>query len=130
MKNFRTRFPLALAFCFVAAPTFAQYTGPGARKDSRPTVARSVAEVLQDAKDDRPVQLTGTLVEQTGKEKFLFRDATGEITVEIDADDFPANQPIGPDVQVTLTGEIETRLMRKPEVEVETIQLATTPPTP
>ena len=80
--------------------------------------------MIREATDDRPVELTGNLVEQTGRELYLFRDATGEITVEIDSEDFPANQQIGPEVLVKITGEVEARLMRKPHVEVERLQLA------
>ena len=110
----------ALVVAFAAATTaWAQYTGPGAQAPASKTVARTVAEVLQDAADDRPVVLTGNLVEQTGRELFLFRDATGEIVVEIDAEDFPAGHPIGPDARVQIEGEIEARWMRKPRIEVE-----------
>lgn len=115
----------ALVVAFAAATTaWAQYTGPGAQAPASKTVARTVAEVLQDAADDRPVVLTGNLVEQTGRELFLFRDATGEIVVEIDAEDFPAGHPIGPDARVQIEGEIEARWMRKPRIEVERLRPA------
>lgn len=106
-----------------AAPALAQYTGPGARKPASLPVARTVAEVLQDTTDDRPVELTGTLLRQSGRETFVFRDDTGEITVEIDAEDFPAGQPVGPAVRVQITGEVEKRALRKPQVEVDVLRV-------
>jgi uncharacterized protein (TIGR00156 family) len=113
----------AVVVAFAAATTaWAQYTGPGARAPASKTVARTVAEALQDATDDRPVVLTGNLVEQTGRELFLFKDTTGEIIVEIDAGDFPAGQPVGPDARVQVEGEIEARRMRKPRIEVERLR--------
>jgi uncharacterized protein (TIGR00156 family) len=114
----------ALLLATAATATLAQYSGPGARKEAAPTVARTVAEVLKDAVDDRPVELSGTLVKQTGRETFLFRDATGEIQVEIDEEDFPAGQQIGADTRVVISGEIDARTMRKPEIDVERLRLA------
>lgn len=121
--------PLAAALlaALAAASASAQYQGPGARTDATPSVVRTVAEVLRKPVDDQPVELTGTLVRQTGREAFLFRDATGEIQVEIDREDFPAAQPVGPDTRVVLTGEVETRLLRKPEIDVESLQVVPSP---
>lgn len=121
------RFPkIACTLALLAmatAPALAQYTGPGARKPASLPVAHTVAEVLQDPTDDRPVVLTGTLLRQTGRETFVFRDDTGEITVEIDAEDFPAGQPIGPTVRVQIIGEVEKRTLRKPLVEVDRLRV-------
>lgn len=111
-----------------ATTAFAQYTGPGARQDTAHAIARSVAEVLKNPVDDRPVELTGTLVRQLGRETFLFRDATGEIQVEIDAEDFPSGQQVGPDTRVVISGEVDDRPLRKPEIDVEQLRLAATAP--
>lgn len=115
----RTGLALLLAST-VAGTATAQYTGPGARN----MVARTVAEVLQQPTDDRPVLLTGHLVQQTGRELYLFKDSTGEITVEIDDDEFPANQPVGADQLVVIRGEVEARLMRSPRIDAEKVELA------
>lgn len=100
----------------------AQYTGP--REEKVPTVAQTVAEVLGNPANDRKVELTGVLVRQTGRESYLFRDATGEIQVEIDREDFPVGQPVGADTRVQLHGEVDKNWLRKPEVDVERLQLA------
>lgn len=34
-------------------------------------------------KDDMPVAIEGYIVEHLGKDKYLFRDSTGDITIEI-----------------------------------------------
>lgn len=104
----------------VAVTAAAQYTGPGARN----LVAHTVAEVLRQPTDDRPVLLTGHLVQQTGDELYLFKDATGEITVEIDDDEFPANQPIGAEQRVVIRGEVEARRLRSPRIDAEKVELA------
>ncbi|MET0281647.1 MAG: NirD/YgiW/YdeI family stress tolerance protein [Steroidobacteraceae bacterium] len=118
----------ALLLVSTASAALAQYSGPGARKDAAPTVAHTVAEVLKDVVDDRPVELRGTLVQQIGRETFLFRDATGEIQVEIDAEDFPAGQPIAADTPVVISGEVDARTLRKPEIDVESVRAAAPAP--
>lgn len=120
------RLTVLLLTGLVAGSAWAQYTGPGARGAAARPVARTVAEILRQPVDDQKVELTGTLLEQTGRETFLFSDDTGRITVEIDAEDFPA-QPIGPEVQVHLLGEVEKRLLRDPVVEVEELRVSRTP---
>ncbi|HWL63897.1 MAG TPA: NirD/YgiW/YdeI family stress tolerance protein [Steroidobacteraceae bacterium] len=127
MQPLRTQRMLALLIAgLVAGNAAAQYTGPGARGAASRPVGRTVAEVLRSPVDDQKVELTGTLLEQTGRETFVFSDDTGRITVEIDAEDFPA-QPVGPEVRVQLSGEVETRLLREPRVEVEALRVAQEP---
>lgn len=123
------RSALALLLALGATGTaVAQFTGPGARAPESRPVARTVAEVLADPADDRPVDLTGQLLRQTGRELYLFKDATGEITVEIDDEDFPANQPVGPEARVRISGEVDTRILREPRIDAERLQvLAATP---
>lgn len=127
MNTFARRSIAVLALSgLVAGSAFAQFTGPGARGTAARSVARTVAEILARPVDDQKVDLTGRLLEQTGRETFVFADDTGRITVEIDAEDFPA-QPIGPEVQVHLLGEVEKRLLRDPVVEVEELRVSRTP---
>ncbi len=101
----------------------AQFTGPGARSPESRPVARTVAEVLKEPTDDRLVELTGNLVRQTGRELYLFKDATGEITVEIDDEDFPAGQPVGAEARVKISGEVDARVMRDPRIDAERLEV-------
>jgi uncharacterized protein (TIGR00156 family) len=113
-----------MALFTLHTPAVAQYNGPGKRAPEQLPVLRTVTEVLAKPVDDQRVHLSGTLVRQTGNETFQFRDATGEIQVEIDDDDFPRGQPIGADTPVTIVGEVETRAMRAPEIDAEQLILA------
>lgn len=125
MNTFARRSIAVLALSgLVAGSAFAQFTGPGARGTAARSVARTVAEILARPVDDQKVDLTGRLLEQTGRETFVFADDTGRITVEIDADDFPA-QPISPEVRVRILGEVEKDFMRDPRVEVEVLRVVT-----
>lgn len=120
---------LATLACLIGSGTaLAQYTGPDARRTGPRSTAHTVAEVLADARDDRPVELTGHLLRQTGDELYLFKDDTGEITVEIDDEDFPANRPVDASVLVKLRGEIDARAMREPRVEVERLEVVAASP--
>lgn len=120
----RTAALTALLAATASGAVLAQYTGPGARKSAQPGVARTVSEVLADPRDDRPVELTGRIIRQTGHELYLFRDASGEITVEIDDDDFPASKPVDDKTEVKILGEVDARPLRDPRVEVERLEVA------
>jgi uncharacterized protein (TIGR00156 family) len=114
----------ATVLTMFATAAIAQYTGPGKTEPKAAPIVRTVAEALSKPVDDQQVQLEGTLVRKTGRDTYQFRDATGEIQVEIDGDDFPAGEPVGPETRVKLLGEVETRVMRAPEIDVESVIVA------
>ena len=96
-----------LAIALIATPlallspqAFAQYTGPGAG-----TAASTVADARAQ-RDDHPVVLRGTLISKIGDERYQFRDASGQIEVEIDDEDLPP-QAIGADTVVELRGKVD-----------------------
>ncbi|WP_029889774.1 NirD/YgiW/YdeI family stress tolerance protein [Polycyclovorans algicola] len=117
----RIALPLLVASgtLLVAAGAHAQYTGPS----DQPTI-NTVKDVLDNGRDDMDVQLTGRITKQLGDEDYLFADDTGEIQVEIDDDDMPA-QPISETTPVTLYGEIDTKRLRDNEIDVDRITVNT-----
>jgi len=107
---------LTLASLFLlltAAPTLAQFDGPGAQQ-----VPNTVQAVLDNPQDDQTVTLRGTLLEKVGHEKYAFSDETGQIRVEIDNEVFP-EQRITPEMTVELFGEVEKDFLQSPEIDVE-----------
>lgn len=93
----------ALAFCaslLLASTATAQFTGPSA--SGRPA---TVAET-RDARLGSYVTLTGHIVDHQRSDYFTFRDASGEIRVEIAPGVF-GGRKIGPDTQVRLLGEVD-----------------------
>jgi uncharacterized protein (TIGR00156 family) len=98
-----------------AAGTRADYRGPGAAPGDL-----TVAQILKDPKDDRPVVLRGTLVRKVGREEYFFSDGTGEIRAEIDADLFPA-ETIDDKTRVEIAGEIDKDFMHAPEIDVDSV---------
>ena len=92
---------------------FAQYNGPTTKQIT------TVSEVLENGKDDQYVRLIGTIKEQILEEKYTFVDATGEIRVEIDNDEFKA--PVNDKTKVEIRGEIEKDYMESAEIDVEAV---------
>ncbi len=108
----------------LAAPAGAQYQGPGGRapKAAAQGPIATVTDVLKRGRDDQRVTLTGHVVKKVGWEKFLFRDATGEIRIEIDDDVMPA-EPFDDKTKVEISGEVEKDFMRSVEIDVKAIRI-------
>jgi uncharacterized protein (TIGR00156 family) len=100
----------------VTLPAMAQYSGPSEIRRA------TVAEILDNPVDDQDVQLRGRLLRQTSDDEFIFSDGTGEIVVELETKHF-AGQPVDEKTEVELIGEVETKLKRPPEIEVDSIRV-------
>ena len=132
MDSFRFLTGIAMSaalFCSASTAT-AQYVGPGAQAATALPALRTVEEVIKAPVDDQPVEITGVIVRQTGRERFLFRDETGELQVEIDREDFPAGHPVGGDTRVVIIGEVDTHHWRAPRIDVDQVRLAPAPSHP
>lgn len=75
---------------------------------------------VKEMRDDVPVIVKGNIVQRMGNEKYLFEDATGSITVEIDDDDW-RGQTITPSDNVKLYGEVDAGLF-KTEIDVDYVE--------
>lgn len=80
---------------------------------------RTVA-AIQQAADDTRVQLQGQLVEQIIHEHYRFRDASGEMVVEIDDEDLP-QPPLNR--LLKLNGEVDVERDGQRTLDVEYLQL-------
>lgn len=118
MNKFLPVFVLGLSFATVfsagAQSPKGGFAGPGIE-------AVTVAEALK-MNDDTPVVLVGSIEKGLGNEKYLFRDSTGSIVVEIDDDDWNG-VTVKPENTVELHGEVDKELMRTPEIDVDTVVL-------
>ena len=108
---------ICLSLSGAAPAAFATYGGP-----SDFPVLRTVAEVLQQGKDDDVVLLTGHITKRVGKERFLFKDATGEIRLDIDQEKMPA-QAFDEKTSVEISGEVEREFMRSVEIDVTALRI-------
>ena len=111
---------LATSLSLLSAGAFAQYTGPGAT-----SAVTTVAEA-RDQRDDQPVVLQGTLVAKIGHERYRFKDATGEIDVEIDDKDLPGHQAVSATTVVELHGEVDTHRFKPTDIDVDHVRIVST----
>jgi len=94
-------FVFAATMAAVAVPAaMAQFTGPS--PEPRTT---SVKQALQ-ARPNTYVTVTGRIVNHLRQDYYMFRDASGEIRVEIGSSVWQ-NRKIGPDTKVRLQAEVD-----------------------
>ena len=87
------------------------FSGPGLA----PTTAKEAATLRDDAR----VVLRGSIVQHLGKDKYLFKDDSGTIRVEIDGDKW-GGQTITPKDAVEIHGEVD-KDWNSVEIEVDRI---------
>lgn len=87
------------------------------------TGAQSITTVSQidSLSDDTHVVLEGVILKHLGGEKYLFKDSTGEIEIEIDHDDW-RGVSVGPEDTVILYGEIDHHHFKATDIDVDRIQ--------
>lgn len=118
MKKFATAsvFALVLGLCGSAMamnPSTGGFQGPG--------IAPSTVEQAIGLSDDTPVVLVGQIEKSLGDEKYLFKDASGTVTVEIDHDDWRGLN-VTPADTVVIQGEVDKDFF-KTEIDVDFISL-------
>ncbi len=97
----RTRLLVPLVLALLASSGWAQFTGPGATGREA-----TVAQVAQ-ARLGSYVTVTGNVVAHLREDYYTFRDATGDIRVEIEGSVWQ-NRKVGPETKVRLLAEIDT----------------------
>lgn len=114
----------------IAQPT--GYTGPSNKAATQagyagPTsVPLMTAKALLDSgKDDQYARLQGKLLSHKGGEDYEFADASGKITVEIDAKHFPAGVTIDHNTLVELTGEFDKETFGESSFDVKQLKVVT-----
>lgn len=105
----------ALAGTIAFAPAQAQFVGG-------PSTDNTVSGLLKDGRDDQLVTLEGFLVQQVRHEKYLFRDKTGEILVDIDDEVF-LGQRVDPQTKIRIKGEYEKDFLERDEVDVYSLTI-------
>lgn len=121
------RYLLSLALVLaLAAPASAAFVPdqPQARQGARaPQNGVTVQQALK-MPDDSRVTLVGYIVSQVpgSTDRYVFRDNTGEIVVEIDREDF-RGQTVTPRTQVRIVGEVDTHRRRASEIDVDYLEV-------
>ncbi|RKS84800.1 uncharacterized protein (TIGR00156 family) [Orbus hercynius] len=88
---------------FISATSPVELNAGGFNADA--TAITTVAQVSQLA-DDAWVTLQGHIIKQVGDENYIFKDATGEINVEIDHK-YWQGQTVTPNDNVEIVGEVD-----------------------
>ena len=86
---------------------------------SGPGLAVTSAKEAATMRDDAHIVLRGNIVQHLGKDKYLFKDASGTIRVEIDHDEW-GGLTITPSDTVELYGEVD-KDWNSVEVEVDRV---------
>ena len=103
----------AFAAGFQGQANMGGFQGPGLQPSS-------VSEALK-LNDDTPVVLVGQIEKSLGDEKYLFKDATGSVTIEIDNDDWRGVN-VTPKDTIVIQGEVDKDFF-KTEIDVDSVAL-------
>ena len=109
---------VSLVLLPLSGPASGQYVGPG----SGP--AGNTVAAVTGLPDDTPIVLEGYIVKQLYRKRYVFRDATGEIHVEIDDKAWMGHR-VGPETRVRITGKTERNwwVFGSNEIEVKWIEV-------
>ncbi|MCC2954034.1 NirD/YgiW/YdeI family stress tolerance protein [Massilia sp. IC2-477] len=127
-------FQISCIATVLAAPAFAiaqptGYTGPSTKAaPSGYTGPTSVPlmkakDLLDKGKDDQQARLQGKLLSHKGGDDYEFADASGKITVEIEAEHFPAGVQVDQNTVVELTGEFDKETFGESSFEVKQMKV-------
>lgn len=109
---------VSLASPVLAAPAAGGFQGP-----TSGTGCATVAEALKAA-DDTPVVLIGNITARMvgTDDKYLFRDGTGEVLVDID-DELFAGRVVTPQNRVRLSGKMDKEMFEQLKVDVKVLEI-------
>ena len=111
---------LAAALC--AGVALFAATGASAQFVGGPSKATTVKSLLASGHDDQLVVHEGYIVDQVRHEDYTFKDATGQILVEIDDRVF-AGQRVDPKTKVRIEGEYEKDLVEPNSIDVHRLTI-------
>lgn len=94
------KLPALILMIAFSAGTLAEFVGPGAVSDL------TTIKLASDAKDDAQVTLEGYIVKELKSEHYMFKDASGEIEIEIDHKDFRGIK-VTPETKIRVVGEVD-----------------------
>lgn len=127
-----------IAVAFAIAPlALAQsggYVGPSASKAGAKDRAgmtnaplMTAKDLLAKGKDNQYARVQGKLLSHKDDEDYEFGDASGKMTVEIDADLFPKGVRIDQNTMVELIGEFDKDLIGEPTLDVKQMKVVASP---
>ena len=100
-----------------AGATAGGFAGPRDSSISNMTVKQALS-----MRDDSVVVLTGKIVSSLGDEKYLFKDSTGEVMIEIDDEDWHG-VTVTPENTIEIVGELDKELFDKTKIDVSSFKI-------
>ncbi|MBR3675729.1 MAG: NirD/YgiW/YdeI family stress tolerance protein [Alphaproteobacteria bacterium] len=114
-KMLLTLFAMYASMNIANAQATGGFEGPSASQ----LAATTVQEAL-DLNDEAKVVLQGNIVNSLGDEKYTFKDATGEIVVEIDDEDWHGVK-VTPGKTVEIIGEVDKDANEPTKIDVDAV---------
>ena len=124
MKKYSIFGICCLAAIFSATSIYAQQGFTGPSNTRTPQAQMVTVAQAKTFTNETPVVLVGTITQHLGKNKYTFRDTSGEITVEI-GKRLVNSITFGPNDRVEITGKADNEWTRngpKYEIEVRSIR--------
>lgn len=85
-------------------------------------VSITTVNQTENLPDETYVTMQGNITSQVGHEKYMFKDETGTIKVEIDDDDWHG-LTVGPEDRLQIQGEVDKSWTKPTKIEVDSIQI-------
>ncbi len=99
MKKLNILTILAAGIIMFGSATFAGFTGPS-------NASKTTVDKAKNMPDETMVIIEGSITKNLGDDMYIFTDSTGDITVEIDDDDWNGIN-VGVNDVIIITGEID-----------------------
>lgn len=87
-----------------------------------PGIAPSTVAQALEMSDETAVVLVGTIEKSLGNEKYLFKDTTGTVTIEVDNEDWKGLNVAPKDV-IEIKGEVDKEMMKDVKIDVDMVTL-------
>ena len=102
-----------MTFASANAQLAGGFDGPRA-----PSMAPITIQEALSRRDDAIVVLTGKIVNSLGDEKYLFRDDTDEVIIEIDDEDWHGIR-VTPEDTLEIVGKVDKDFMEQTKIDVK-----------
>lgn len=129
MKKLFGIFAICAMCALAASQAFSAFNGPGGEqtggfKGPGAAVDQITVEKAKNLPDDSIVSLTGNIVSKFPgtDDKYMFKDATGEIRVDID-DKYFRGREVRPANTVRITGEVDKDFGKAVEIDVKQLEI-------
>ena len=116
-KTLLTLFAIYATMNIANAQTAGGFEGPSANQPAAITVQEAL-----NLNDEAKVVLQGNIINSLGDEKYTFKDATGEIVIEIDDEDWRGVKAT-PENTVEITGEVDKDANEPTTIDVDIVTI-------